>query len=171
MIVIVLAVLAIVAAIVIMVWPEPTKAAPQVGGSAARARADGHQPARPAGQPDAVPATAADDPWSDHGGAAPAPSAPTARHRSAAIRCRIRSAPAVERTTAQTSFTILKHACARIVSCGNTDPLFRATCDGFTKLLPNGPAPKCAAAQRCIARLDALDCDAALDVTNPQQSS
>ena len=173
-IVIVIAVLAIAAAIAILLWPDKTKDAPKTLPPPPAPERMDTNPLGPQGSVTPSPPPPADDPWSDHGGAAgggaPAPApAPVSPDPDIDPSDPLANpfGPGRGSPTAQTSFTILKHACARIVSCGNTDPLFRATCDGVTRMIPNGPAPTCAAAQRCIARLDSLDCDAALDVTNP----
>ncbi len=61
--------------------------------------------------------------------------------------------------------TLLKHACDRAKACGSTDPTATMGCD-LTKMLPPASPPTCPAAVRCFAKIDAMDCSAAVDATS-----
>jgi len=52
-------------------------------------------------------------------------------------------------------FALLKHSCDRAKACGNMDDMMKMTCD---MQLPTAPAPTCAAAKRCLEKIDSLDC-------------
>lgn len=173
-IVIVLAVVAIAVAVALMLWPAKDKGDPKTSAPMPAPERMDTNPLAPQGsltppppshpQQPAPPDPPAADPWANGNGAAPAAPDPNLDpadplHDPFAAQG---GAPA-----AQFSMTILKHACDRLATCGNSDPMLRATCDGFSHILPNAPAPTCAAAQRCLARVDALDCDAAADMTSP----
>ncbi len=57
-----------------------------------------------------------------------------------------------------------KHGCDRLTSCG-TDPSVKMVCDRLSQVLGRQPGrvPSCAAATRCLAQIDELDCDIKVD--------
>ncbi len=57
-------------------------------------------------------------------------------------------------------FSVFEHACTRMTSCGNST--LAPFCSTLSQALGPAPAPTCAAAQRCIERIDSLPCDAAM---------
>lgn len=60
--------------------------------------------------------------------------------------------------------SVVEHACTRLAACG--DPQIGATCATATQMMKAfgaPPAPTCAAAQRCLARIDQMDCNTTLD--------
>ncbi|MDX2093975.1 MAG: hypothetical protein SFX73_39440 [Kofleriaceae bacterium] len=56
----------------------------------------------------------------------------------------------------QFMFTVMGHVCSRAKSCGTTQ--LTPMCDVVDQL-GGGKAPSCAAGQRCLAKIDQLDCD------------
>ncbi len=61
-----------------------------------------------------------------------------------------------------TMAALLKHACDRAKQCGSTDPTATLGCDAL-RVLPHGPPPTCAAATRCLQKIDQMDCSAQVD--------
>ena len=62
--------------------------------------------------------------------------------------------------------SMISHACDRITRCPSVDTTVTLLCQSAgTFLSASGPAPTCAAAQRCLARVDAMDCSALSDGT------
>lgn len=55
---------------------------------------------------------------------------------------------------------VLDHACKRMAACGASDPSLQTVCTSFGAF-PKPAAPTCAAATRCFAKIDAMDCGAA----------
>ena len=54
---------------------------------------------------------------------------------------------------------VLQHGCDRLTACGSTDDVLRMTCKvGLDALRVAPPPPTCDAAARCIKRIDELDC-------------
>lgn len=52
-----------------------------------------------------------------------------------------------------------KHACDRMTTCSK-DPVTSATCSALTSNMASiDPPPTCAAAQRCLSKIDQLSCD------------
>jgi hypothetical protein len=60
---------------------------------------------------------------------------------------------------------IFHKACDRLASCGTADPLMKSTCEALDLSLPNQPPPSCPAAQRCLATIDRMSCDDDMDAT------
>jgi hypothetical protein len=60
---------------------------------------------------------------------------------------------------------VFKHACDRLATCTNADPAIGEACQQLRQmsgvLPPTGPL--CAAAQRCLATIDKLDCNTQVD--------
>ncbi len=58
---------------------------------------------------------------------------------------------------------MIQHGCARMSAC-STDQTIKMTCSQLEKTLGHaGSVPTCAAAQRCLDKLDKLDCDMKID--------
>ncbi len=57
-------------------------------------------------------------------------------------------------------FSVFEHACTRMTSCGNS--ALAPFCSTLSQAFGPMPAPSCAAAQRCIERIDAMPCDATM---------
>jgi hypothetical protein len=54
---------------------------------------------------------------------------------------------------------VLQHGCERLTACGSTDDVLRMTCQvGLDSFRNAPPPPTCPAAERCLKRLDELDC-------------
>jgi hypothetical protein len=54
---------------------------------------------------------------------------------------------------------MLQHGCDRLAACGSTDDMLRMTCKVGLDAVKNAPPPPtCPAAERCIKKLDQLDC-------------
>jgi hypothetical protein len=65
--------------------------------------------------------------------------------------------------TAAVTFSVLQHACSRMTSCGNSQLApFCSSMGQMFGAIGTLPPPTCAAAQRCIDRIDQLDCNASL---------
>jgi hypothetical protein len=177
--VIILATVAIVVAVVLMVWPSrhdvdgKRTVAPPPAPDRMQTEPDVKQ--TPQANPQILPPAKADptiDPWTDRPDPpAPDPSAgaidrdddddvggvidPFASPRPPA-------GPSGRRrlTTNQRGMMILamaEHMCRKMVQCGTDDPMIKATCDGFTRRPPSPPV-RCAAADRCLRRIDTLSC-------------
>lgn len=178
---IVVAAVAIVAAIVLMVWPSArtAKAAPRTRVPApAPERMDTNPLPAPSPRGALPPPSNDADPWGPGRGAGPRGSAPPGGLG--------RAVPAPDDDDAILSpddlwtdpfanprpgvpsnrvgglgsstfmITVIKHACQRLASCGSQ---LTSMCDMVEQLVPDvPPAPSCAAAQRCLDRVDQLDC-------------
>jgi hypothetical protein len=57
----------------------------------------------------------------------------------------------------QFMFTLVGHVCTRAKTCGNSQ--LTQMCSTLDQLLAGGKAPSCASGQRCLAKIDSLDCD------------
>ena len=53
---------------------------------------------------------------------------------------------------------VVKHACDRLQQCGTVDDTMRITCQMTLRSMPSTAAPSCPAAQRCLAKVDQMDC-------------
>jgi hypothetical protein len=162
-IVIAIAVLAIIAAVILMVWPQndSTKADTKtLAPPPAPERMDTNS-----GPQGSV------DPWKNTP-AQPDPPAPPAQP----------SAPSVDpddpapnladplrdpndmlgsnQGMAAMMGAVMKHACDRLQQCPNADASdVRMLCMAGQIAAPSGPAPSCNAAKRCLSKVDALPCD------------
>lgn len=169
-IVIALAVVAIVTAVVLMVWPPggPKANAGNLAPPPAPERMDTNPLPQGGGGPQGSL-----DPWNDRNGAAPgqddpAPTRPTPPTTPPDID----DIPAPSTRDPFASMgknpmdlvgTIMDRACTRLASCPTFSSTMRATCDLMKQVYPAQP-PTCAAAQRCLARFDSvLTCDGDLD--------
>ena len=62
-------------------------------------------------------------------------------------------------------YSIVKHACSRIATCGTASAMTKQLCDSYTRFPPITP-PTCAAATRCLRNIDEMSCDAVDDPTS-----
>jgi hypothetical protein len=168
-----IAVVAIIVAVILMVWPP--------GGSTnadAKTLAPPPAPERmdTNGGANTGPSSG-NDPWSNKGGAAPdpAPSQPPANPSVPDIdqidppdpddslggTLRGGGRGGMPRTSSMVGMmnAIKKHACDRLASCPNPDDTVKLLCDASGLVLPNTPAPTCDAAKQCLSKVDALPCD------------
>lgn len=175
-IVIAIAVVAIVTAVVLMVWPP---------GGTTRANAGTLAPPPAPERMDTNPMPGPQgslDPWNNRPGAAPDP-APT--------RPQLPSSPDIDDIDPDPDSlanpfrgggnslgslggsgmlglfsAVLSRACDRLASCPNASSVTRMACTSMRQTLPQSAAPTCAAAQRCMASLDrVMTCDDNLDPT------
>lgn len=59
-------------------------------------------------------------------------------------------------------YSIFKHACSRVATCGTPNAVTKQFCDTYTRFPPVTP-PTCAAATRCLRNIDEMSCDAVDD--------
>jgi hypothetical protein len=52
---------------------------------------------------------------------------------------------------------MMKHGCDRLTSCGG-DPTLRVACQMALRAAPQSPVPSCPSAQRCLDKIDQMDC-------------
>ena len=164
-----IAVLAIIAAVILMVWPQnsPTKAdAKTLAPPPAPERMDTNPLPQngPQGQVDPP-----NDPWKTNPPAAPspAPSQPS-----------VPSVPDIDDidppnladpfkgggrgatfgpNMAAMMNAVMKHACDRLATCPNADDTVKQMCS-LGSIVPSDPPPTCSAAQRCLSKVDAMPC-------------
>lgn len=175
MLVIVLASVAIIVAVVLMVWPPPAHdAGRKVVQPPAPERME-TDPLPPAGAGNSNGA----DPWGGHSQVDP-PKAPVApRATPDPLPPSPRGQPQdpladpfgpdpfagglnAQNATAMMQ-AVMTHACDKLKSCPNADDMTTAVCDGF-KMFPKAPPPSCDAAQKCFDAIDKMDCT---DDANP----
>lgn len=168
-----IAVVAIIVAVILMVWPPggATKAdAKTLAPPPAPERMDTN-PLPPSGNGP----QGSVDPWKSHPGAVPdpAPSQPPAQPSvpdvddidppsPPSLSDPFRGGGGGFNSQAALGLmsAIMKHTCDRLASCPNaTDPTIKMMCDAGRLAVPNAPAPTCSAAQRCLSKIDALPCD------------
>jgi len=160
--VIILAGLAIAAAVVLMVWPSSSaaKADTRLAPPPAPERMDTN-PLPPKGSMVTPPPSGGADPWSNKNGAPPAPADPNIDPDDpAADPLNPRANAGMNILGNGIMFSVFEHACTRMTSCGNST--LAPFCSTLSQAFGPMPAPTCAAAQRCIERIDALPCDAAM---------
>ncbi|MEO6771393.1 MAG: hypothetical protein ABI467_00010 [Kofleriaceae bacterium] len=165
MVVIVLASIAIVVAVVLMVWP-PSRAdagRKMLSQPPAPERMDS-DPLPPPGAGN----TNGADPWGGHSQADPAPVQPRVTPDPLPPK-----PPAVDPVPdppdpsgGAVFQAVLAHACTKLESCPNPDDTVTAMCDAFA-MFPKAPPPTCDAATRCFEAIDKLDCAADLDQMSP----
>jgi hypothetical protein len=59
-------------------------------------------------------------------------------------------------------YSMFKHACTRLSTCGTTTPQTKQVCDLYARV-PSVPPPSCPAAARCLRSIDEMSCDLKLD--------
>lgn len=163
--VIILAGIAIAAAVVLMVWPPSStaKADTRVAPPPAPERMDTN-PLPPKGSM-VTPPPPGSDPWS---GKNAQPTPPPAPDDPANIDpadpsqdpMNPRNGLGLNMMGNSIMLTVFEHACTRMTTCGNS--ALAPFCSTFSQAFGSTPAPTCAAAQRCIERIDNLPCDAAM---------
>ena len=166
--VIILAGIAIAAAVVLMVWPPSStaKADTRVPPPPAPERMDTNpmppkgslitpQPQNPNGvdpwaKPDDLAQIDPDDPTVDP--LRPNPGVPSMQQN-----------PFGGAGNAGLAMSMFEHACTRLSACGNSQvsQMCSTVTDGL-KMFGTPPPPTCAAAQRCLARIDQIDCNTSL---------
>ncbi len=182
-IVIAIAVVAIVAAVVLMVWP-PSDATKANAGTLAPPPAPERMDTNPM-----PPSTGGGgpqggvDPWTNKRGGAPDPAPapgiapdiddidpddPADPNNRGSLRdpfgSRGGGLGSLGGTRSLAMMTAMFHkACDRLTSCGTADPMMKSMCQTLQQSFPNQPAPTCGAAQRCLATIDALSCSDDLD--------
>ena len=172
-IVIGLAALAIIVAVILMVWPPGASSkadAKTLAPPPAPERMDTN-PSPSTGGGGNGPQGSLDDPWKSNPGAAPdpAPAQPPARptvpdiddiqppNLSDPFRSGGGGLGMNDNMLGMTT-AILQHACDRLASCPNADDTMKQLCSVGKLSLPNAPAPTCSAAQKCLSEVDALPC-------------
>jgi hypothetical protein len=174
-IVIVLAVIAIVTAVVLMVWPPNRNPDPGAPGAVQPMPAPERMDTNPSPStpPPSAPSSS-NDPWSNRGasppGHQPAPDVDDpglANPNDPFSRRGGNRAGSLGSLGSGGTFMIamMSHACERFSQCGTIDRVFKATCDVYARQLPRAAPPSCDAAQRCLDHIDALDCDASMNDT------
>lgn len=167
-----IAVVAIIVAVILMVWPasQPTNAdAKTLAPPPAPERMDTN-PLPPSG----TGPQGSLDPWSNKPGAAPDP-APAQPPAPPTVPDPVPDVDDIDPPNLADPFrggglsqqnalglmsAILQHTCDRLASCPNAnDPTVKMMCDAGRLAVPSAPAPTCSAAQRCLSRIDALPCD------------
>lgn len=165
--VIIIAGLAIAAAVVLMVWPasKAAKADTRLAPPPAPERMDTNPlppqgsmvtPGQP-GTPTQPPASGV-DPWSKQPD--PDDQANIDPDDPAKDPLNPRANGAMNMLGNGIMFSVFEHACTRMTSCGNS--ALAPFCSTLSQAFGPMPTPTCAAAQRCIERIDALPCDAAM---------
>ena len=185
--VIVLAMLAIVAAVVIMVWPagrgsggkralQPPPAPERMDTQTPPVMPKVDAP-QPHAQAPGAAAPAQQDPW-----AQPAPRRdpqpdPTAQDDDAQADDDLPATPAVKDPFGQRTprrrlpqlsgggmveLAMTARICRKLVQCGTSDASLRTTCEAIANL-PADPPAGCPAAERCLRRIDAMGCSSQPD--------
>ena len=174
MLVIVLASVAIVVAVVLMVWPP--------GQTDAGRKMLSQPPAPERMETDPLPPPGAGntngaDPWGGHSQADPKPAQPRVTPDPLPPK-----APAADPQDPFGSVdpfaglsaasggavfqAVLVHACTKLKSCPNPDDTVSSMCDAFA-MFPKSPPPTCDAATRCFEAIDKMDCATDLNGANP----
>jgi hypothetical protein len=181
--VIIVATIAIVVAVVLMVWPGHNRDEPDgkhsLGPPPAPERMQTAPDIQPPPQvPDRQPAPAAPqagatpDPWANH--TDPLPSAPVASAtdldddppdpdalfapdpgRGPSPPPRRPRLPTNRRGTMM--LAMAEHMCRKMLQCSGDDPMVRNTCDTLARR-PSVPPAGCPAADRCLQHIDAMTC-------------
>jgi hypothetical protein len=168
-IVIGIAVLAIIAAVILMVWPPG-------GATKADAKTLAPPPAPERMDTNPSPSTGNGpsgslDPWSNKNGTTPDPApaqppvAPTVpdiddiKPPDLSDPFRGGGGGINSQTMLGMTSAIMKRACDRLATCPTADDTMKQFCDVGRLSLPNAPAPTCSAAQRCLSKVDTLPCD------------
>jgi len=176
MLVIVLASVAIVVAVVMMVWPPgqsdpgrkmlsqppapermesdplPPAGAGNTNGAdpwGGHSQADPKQPVTPRVTPDPLPPKAVNPPDPQDPFSNPDPFGNLASASGGAV-----------------FQAVLVHACTKLKSCPNPDDTVTSMCDAFA-MFPKAPPPSCDAATRCFDAIDKLDCATDLGNMSP----
>lgn len=162
-----IAVVAIIVAVILMVWP-PGAAVKADTKTLAPPPAPERMDTNPTPSTGNGPRSSV-DPWSDKNGAAPDP-APTQPPAGPSVpdindiqppdlSSPFRGGGGINSQAALGLMgAIIKRSCDRLAACPNaSDPMVRTACDAGRLL--NTPPPTCSAAQRCLSKIDTLPCD------------
>lgn len=152
-VVIAIAVVAIITAVILMVWPP--------GSSEADAKTLAPPPAPERMDTNPLPPSSGPqgsvDPWKTQPMQPAPPAAPDVDIQPPSLADPLRN-PSGDSMLAMWS-AIAKHACDRLASCpGASDPM-KQMCDLSRLAVPNTPPPSCNAARRCLDMIDRLPCD------------
>jgi len=169
LIVIILAVLAIVTAVVLMLWPTGTAVADKgvKGGAGAPPPAPDRMDTNPL--PPDQPAVRSGDPWNT----GPTPSKQNNGYPPSGIDIpddpdQKDDDPGPSTLGTNVMMSIMSRACKRASTCGVLDSSLKDYCDMAAKI-PSTP-PTCAAAKRCFDRIDEISCSASFDDLTALQS-
>jgi hypothetical protein len=173
MLVIVLASIAIVVAVVMMVWP-PSQA--DAGRHVAQPPAPERMETDPLPPPGAGNTNGA-DPWGGHSQADPQP-----RHTPDPVPNTPPPPNAAQHDPLGDPFAGLgqlggvagadmmmaaaAHACTKMKSCPNADDMLTQVCETVSMFPPSAP-PTCDAGKRCLEAIDKMDCGADMSNTSP----
>ena len=176
MLVIVLASVAIVVAVVMMVWPP---------GQTDQGRKMLSQPPAPERmETDPLPPPGAGntngaDPWGGHSQADPPKAPVTPRATPDPLPPKPQAPDPQDPFGSSDPFAgltsvsggavfqaVLVHACTKLKSCPNPDDTVTTMCDAFA-MFPKAPPPKCDAATRCFDAIDKMDCATDLGNMSP----
>jgi hypothetical protein len=169
-----IAVLAIIVAVILMVWPSngTTKAdAKTLAPPPAPERMDTNPSPSTGNGPSGSVDPSTPDPWKSNPGAAPdpAPSQPSPPsvpdidqidppNLSDPFRGGGSGGGGLQAALDLTN-AIRKHGCDRLAACSQSDDTVKAICDLGNLALPAPKPPTCQAAQRCLAKIDTMSCD------------
>jgi hypothetical protein len=168
-IVIVLAVIAIVTAIVLMLFP-PGGAPRDEGTNNSLQPAPDRMDTNPTPSTPRQPPSTNPDPWSRRGGGSPsaptppddpdidAPDVDDALATRDPFSRRGGGGGALGMQSTSMLYSIVRHACTRITTCGTTTPQTKQLCDLYTRV-PSVSPPSCPAATRCLRSIDEMSCD------------
>ncbi len=176
-IVIILAVIAIVTAIILMLFP-PGGAPRDEGKSHSLDPAPDRMDTNPTPSTPRQPPSTNPDPWSRRGGGGTAPTTPpqpppddpdiddpdiddALTGRDPFTRRGGRGA-GLGMQSSSMLYSIFRHACTRLSTCGTTTPQTKQLCDLYARV-PSVPPPSCPAATRCLRNIDEMSCDVKLD--------
>ena len=169
MLVIALATIAIVVAVILMVWP------PSSGSEGKRALQPPPAPERMDSNPLPPPGQGNNngaDPWGGHSQNTPAPPRQTPDPLPPGSPQIDPNDPLAGIGTlgslgpqGDVMVAMMAHACDKLKACPDADETFTSVCDQFSMFARRSSPPTCAAAQRCMAAIDKMDCSA--DLSNP----
>lgn len=187
-VVIVVAMFAIVAAVVIMVWPagrgragtralQPPPAPERMDTQTPPVTPKIDAPVPHAAAPRAAPTapTTPDDPWPQPAPRVDPQADPSAQSDQSADDDSIDALPPVRRVPMPRShrrlplygggmieLAMTAQICRKMIRCGTSDPGLRQTCEQIARMPVNPPA-NCPAADRCLRQIDALGCSSQPD--------
>lgn len=165
MIVIGVALLAIVTAVVLMVWPPARSdqtGSRMLAPPPAPERMDTNPLPPHPGPPGATQPPSPDDPWGQPGsgpsGLNDPPVKPDDIDPTDILKDPFAAPSGRPRLQPNNfAFTLFAHACNRIAKCGTGDDLLTDYCAMIVRMVPTAP-PSCTAAQSCLDRIDQIDC-------------
>ena len=170
-IVIILAVIAIVTAVILMVFPPG--GIKDAGERGPPPPAPDRMDTNPTPSTPRQPPSTSPDPWSRGGTAPTTPTTPPAVAPDIDIDDPDLTDPTATRDpfsrrgggfppSTQMLYSMVKHACTRLATCGAVNTQTKQLCDRFGSF-PSVTPPSCAAATRCLRNIDEMSCDLAID--------